>query len=57
MKQIGIEKMQLSDHEMNIVAHLVVPRDIKVSGGQGGEGGAVASLVPASTVTCDSICG
>ncbi|XP_013913817.1 PREDICTED: ATPase family AAA domain-containing protein 1 [Thamnophis sirtalis] len=31
MKQIGIEKLKLTEHEMNIVAHLVVPRDIKVS--------------------------
>ncbi|XP_039210200.1 ATPase family AAA domain-containing protein 1-A-like isoform X2 [Crotalus tigris] len=31
MKQIGIEKVKLSEYEMNIVAHLVVPRDIKVT--------------------------
>ncbi|XP_070808687.1 outer mitochondrial transmembrane helix translocase-like [Pituophis catenifer annectens] len=31
MKQIGIEKLKLTEHEMNIVAHLVVPRDIKVT--------------------------
>ncbi|XP_007440784.1 ATPase family AAA domain-containing protein 1-A-like [Python bivittatus] len=31
MKQIGIERVKLTEHEMNIVAHLVVPRDIKVT--------------------------
>ncbi|XP_042326914.1 outer mitochondrial transmembrane helix translocase-like isoform X2 [Sceloporus undulatus] len=31
MKQIGVEKLKLTEHEMTIATHLVVPRDIKVS--------------------------
>ncbi|XP_063167581.1 outer mitochondrial transmembrane helix translocase-like [Candoia aspera] len=31
MKQIGIERVKLTEHEMSVVAHLVVPRDIKVT--------------------------
>nr|XP_056716600.1 outer mitochondrial transmembrane helix translocase-like [Euleptes europaea] len=31
MKQIGIEGVKLTEHEMNIAAHLVDPRDIKIS--------------------------
>uniref|UniRef100_A0A8D0DV51 Outer mitochondrial transmembrane helix translocase n=1 Tax=Salvator merianae TaxID=96440 RepID=A0A8D0DV51_SALMN len=31
MKQIGVEGVSLTEHEMHIAAHLVVPRDIKVT--------------------------
>ncbi|XP_077162808.1 outer mitochondrial transmembrane helix translocase-like isoform X2 [Paroedura picta] len=31
MKQIGVEGVKLTEHEMNIAAHLVVPKNIKVS--------------------------
>ncbi|XP_060107030.1 outer mitochondrial transmembrane helix translocase-like [Heteronotia binoei] len=31
MKQIGVEGVKLTEHEMNIAAHLVDPKDIKVS--------------------------
>ncbi|KAJ7305190.1 hypothetical protein JRQ81_011097 [Phrynocephalus forsythii] len=31
LKRIGVEGVKLTEHEMNIAAHLVVPKDIKVS--------------------------
>nr|XP_020635962.1 ATPase family AAA domain-containing protein 1-A-like isoform X2 [Pogona vitticeps] len=31
MKQIGVEGVKLTEHEMNIAAHLVIPKDIKVT--------------------------
>ncbi|XP_062995534.1 outer mitochondrial transmembrane helix translocase-like [Elgaria multicarinata webbii] len=31
MKQLGVEAVKLTEHEMNIAAHLVIPRDIKVT--------------------------
>nr|XP_060643621.1 outer mitochondrial transmembrane helix translocase-like [Anolis sagrei ordinatus] len=31
MKQIGVERLKLTEHEMAIASHLVVPRDMKVS--------------------------